>query len=207
MRTERNRPFVVQKCLSCGRLNGTIAAAQSGCALINESDGGKGYKMEELKKLFGDKALTYAELEAALQGSKNLKLANLAGGQYVDKAKFAQLETQLAEAKAGREADARAFGDQLNTQKKDAGIALALTQAQAKNLTAARALLRLDDIALEGDTLTGLDAQLEAIRRENPFLFGGAAQNPPPPANGGAGNVLGDSARWRMEAGLPVAGQ
>ncbi len=163
--------------------------------------------MEQLKKLFGDKALTYGEFEAALQSSKELKLANLAEGQYVDKAKFAQLEAQLLEAKAGREADAKAFGDQLSAQKKDAGIAQALSRAQAKNLTAARALLRLDDIALDGDKLTGLDEQLEAVMRENPFLFGAAQGNPPPPANGGGGFVSDDTAKWRAEAGLPATGQ
>lgn len=164
--------------------------------------------MEQLKKLFGEKALTYGEFEAALQGCKDLKLANLAEGQYVDKAKFAQLETQLAEAKTGREADAKAFGAKLATQKKDAGIAQALTRAQAKNLTAAKALLRLDEIALEGDALTGLDEQLEAVMRENPFLFGGAQGNPPPPVNGhGTGFVSDDTAKWRLEAGLPKAEQ
>ncbi|HWP51805.1 MAG TPA: phage scaffolding protein [Clostridia bacterium] len=163
--------------------------------------------MEQLKQLFGDKALTYGELEAALKGCKDLKLANLAGGQYVDKAKYAQLEAQLAEAKTGREADAKAFGAQLSAQKKEAGISQALTKAQAKNLTAAKALLRLDDIALDGDRLTGLDEQLEAVVRENPFLFGGAQGNPPPPANGGGSFVSSDTAKWRAEAGLPVAEQ
>ncbi len=160
--------------------------------------------MEQLKKLFGDRALTYGELEAALQDSKDLKLVNLAGGQNVDKARYAALEGQLGEAQAGREADARAFGAQLTAQKKDAGVALALTRAQAKNLTAVKALLNLEAIALEGDRLTGLDAQLEAVMRENPFLFGGAPQNPPPPAGGGAGPAGDDTARWRQEAGLPA---
>lgn len=163
--------------------------------------------MEQLKKLFGDKALTYGELEAALQGCKDLKLANLAAGQYVDKAKYAQLEVQLAETRAGREADAKAFGEQLTAQQKEAGIAQVLTRAQAKNLTAAKALLRLEDIAFDGERLTGLDEQLETVMRENPFLFGGTQGNPPPPTNGGNGFVSSDTARWRTEAGLPPAGQ
>ena len=50
--------------------------------------------MDKLKALFGDKALTYAELEAALKDSKEIKLANLASGQYVDIGKFKQAETQ-----------------------------------------------------------------------------------------------------------------
>ena len=50
--------------------------------------------MEFLKAIFGDKALTYSELEAALKDSKDVKLANLAAGGYVDKEKYAALETK-----------------------------------------------------------------------------------------------------------------
>lgn len=163
--------------------------------------------MQELKKLFGDRALTYSELEDALQGCESLKLTNLAGGQYVDRVQYVELEAQLQEVLTGRAQDAKAFGVQLATQQKDAGIALALTRAQAKNLTAAKALLNLESIALEGERLVGLDAQLETVMRENPFLFGGAPQNPPPPAGGGVGPAGDDTAKWRFEAGLPVAGQ
>ena len=38
--------------------------------------------MDFLKAIFGDKALTYSELEAALKDSKDIKLANLAGGTH-----------------------------------------------------------------------------------------------------------------------------
>ena len=51
--------------------------------------------MEFLKTIFGDKALTYAELEAALKDSKEIKLGNLATGQYVDKAKLEGKITEL----------------------------------------------------------------------------------------------------------------
>lgn len=44
--------------------------------------------MEKLKSLFGDKALTFAELEAALQDNKEIKLVNLAAGGYVGKDKL-----------------------------------------------------------------------------------------------------------------------
>lgn len=163
--------------------------------------------MQELKKLFGDRALTYSALEEALQGCEELTLANLAGGQYVGRAQYAELEAQLQEVLAGRAQDAKAFGAQLLAQQKDAGITLALTRAQAKNLTAAKALLNLEGIALEGERLVGLDAQLETVMRENPFLFGGAAQNPPPPSGGGVGPAGDDTAKWRLEAGLPMAAQ
>ena len=50
--------------------------------------------MELLKAIFGDKALTFSELEAALKDNKELKLANLAEGGYVGKEKFEALETK-----------------------------------------------------------------------------------------------------------------
>ena len=161
--------------------------------------------MEALKTLFGERALTFDELSEALQGSKDVKLANLAAGQYVDKAKYAQLEAQLTEHKTRHAAEVKALGEQLGLQQKNACIELALTKAQAKNLIAAKALLRLDEIRLEGGQLSGLEEQLQAIMRENPFLFGEASQNPPPPLPGGTGFTADDTARWRTEAGLPPA--
>ena len=39
-------------------------------------------------KANGEKALTYDDLQKALEGSKDVKIANLATGQWVDKGKF-----------------------------------------------------------------------------------------------------------------------
>lgn len=47
-----------------------------------------------LKAIFGDKSLTLDELSAALDSSKDVKLANLADGRYVDKEKYSALETK-----------------------------------------------------------------------------------------------------------------
>lgn len=163
--------------------------------------------MEYIKKLFGEKAMTYDEFATAVHGCKELKLANLAEGQYVDRSKYAQVESQLSDLKAKHEADTKAFGEQLGAQKKNACLELALTKAQAKNLTAAKALLKLDEIKLEGDGLTGLEEQLQTVMSENPFLFGQEQGNPPPPMQGSAGFIADDTAKWRAEAGLPVAGQ
>lgn len=44
--------------------------------------------MEFLKAIFGDRAMTYEELTAALKDSKDVKLANLAKGEYVGVEKF-----------------------------------------------------------------------------------------------------------------------
>ncbi len=44
--------------------------------------------MEKLKALFGSDALTFEQLEEKLKDNKEIKLANLASGNYVDKAKL-----------------------------------------------------------------------------------------------------------------------
>ena len=55
-----------------------------------------------LKKLFGTpkegeapKAMTYAELEAAIDGDKDISLVNLKAGGYVSKDKFDAKDTEL----------------------------------------------------------------------------------------------------------------
>ena len=54
--------------------------------------------MEFLKNIFGDKALTFADFKAALEADKNIKLANLADGKYVDKDKLDKKNNDLSEA-------------------------------------------------------------------------------------------------------------
>lgn len=77
----------------------------------------------------------------------------------------------------------------LSAAKLSSAVDLALTGAKAKNLTAAKALLKMDAISLDGEKITGLDDQLKTITKENPFLFGEPDKNPPPPTPGsGAGN-------------------
>lgn len=171
--------------------------------------------MEFLKSIFGDKALTYAELEAALKDNKDVKLGNLASGQYVDKGKYEALETranglqaQLDDAnkaisefkkldvegikKAAKDwetkytTETQALNAKLEQQKKDSRIDLALVEAKAKNVKAARALLDVDKVSLDGDNLIGLKEQLEAVAKANPYLFGDEAGNPAPPASGAA---------------------
>jgi hypothetical protein len=41
----------------------------------------------------------------------------------------------------------------------------------AKNTKALRALLDMEKIKYENDTLSGLDEQIEAIKKDNDFLF------------------------------------
>ena len=54
--------------------------------------------MEFLKNIFSDKALTFADFKAAIEADKNIKLANLADGKYVDKDKLDKKSNELTEA-------------------------------------------------------------------------------------------------------------
>lgn len=169
--------------------------------------------MDFLKSIFGDKPLTYAELETALKDNKEIKLANLASGNYVDKEKFDKselkakgLETQLGEAnntidgfkamdidtikksaddwKTKYDTDTKALTEKLIKQTLDSKIDFALTGAKAKNLTAVKALLKQDAISLDGENILGLNEQLATITKDNPYLFGDVEENPAP--GGGA---------------------
>lgn len=172
--------------------------------------------MDFLKPIFGDKALTYAELEAALKDNKEIKLANLASGQYVDKEKFDKaetrandLDTQLKNANTtikgfkdvdveGLKAkvadwekkyndDTKALNQKLSDQTKSSKIENALLGAKAKDVKAARALLDESKISLDGDNVLGLADQIAALQKDKAWLFGEAQQqNPAPPAGGTA---------------------
>lgn len=69
--------------------------------------------------------------------------------------------------------------------RKNSAIDLALAASKAKNSKAARALLNLDAVTMDGDKLIGLDEQLKTMKKENPWMFddGGAAEGD----NGGTG--------------------
>lgn len=170
--------------------------------------------MDFLKSIFEDKALTYADLEAKLKDNKEIKLANLASGQYVDKEKFERaetkakdLETQLntanetikgfkdldieglkkgvSEWEKKYNDDTKALNDKLINQTKSSKIEIALLAAKAKNTKAVKALLDEEKISLDGENLIGVNEQLEAIKKDNAYLFDdGRLPNPPPPYGG-----------------------
>lgn len=53
--------------------------------------------MEDLKSLFGEGSLSYEEFSQKLGEAKDIKLANLKSGNYVDKAKYDKLEVSVNE--------------------------------------------------------------------------------------------------------------
>lgn len=163
--------------------------------------------MDELKTLFGENALTYAQFTEALEKAdkKTINLANLAKGGYVSKDKFTNKETELATANqtikdlqdAAKKWDGvdveklkgdfaalqTKYNDDLAAAKLDNALNMALVEAKAKNPKLARAALDMSVIKLDGDKLTGLSEQLEALKKSDAYLFdiedgkGGARMN------------------------------
>lgn len=180
--------------------------------------------MEFLKDIFGDQALTYGELETALKGNKEIKLANLASGQYVDKAKLEKaegdiqtmqktirdlqaldaegLKVQLSTLQKKYDDDLGALNAKLTGQTLNSKVDMALKDAKARNLKAVRALLDMDKVSLENDEIVGLQEQLDGITKDNPYLFGEDKNPPPPVAGGSADNFTTEMNKWRAEAGL-----
>ena len=65
--------------------------------------------------------------------------------------------------------------------KLNSALDMALLQAKARDIKAARALLNLDEIKLDGEKLLGFDGQMEALKKDKAWLF----ESDEPPADGG----------------------
>lgn len=158
----------------------------------------------------------YNQIDTILKDDKS-KLADLSTGAYVGKEKFEAVEaskkaveTQMAEANKQIEAfkgmnidEIKANADKWKTdfeaattkhQQELAGLKLSyaldgkLTGEKAKNLTAVKALLKMDNIKLDGENLIGFDDQFKAIKEANPYLFDDGKE-PPKAILGGSGQT------------------
>jgi len=123
--------------------------------------------MEFLREVLGEK---FGEFTRALSDynesnpDRQVKLANLADGGYVDKDKYAAL-------KAKYEKEKESFlKDTLNI-KKEYALELALKEEKPRNTKALKALLDFDLITYEDGVLNGFSEQIEKIKKENAFLF------------------------------------
>lgn len=154
--------------------------------------------MEFLKALFEKGALTWEQFQQAAKDAK-LEIVNAAGGAYVPKAdldtKVSELATANTTIKGLRDAakawdgkdpkkledDLKALQTKYDTDtaniRRDAAIDLALTKAKARDPQLTRAALSMDDIKLGADgKITGLDAQVEALKKDKAWLLKRKAQ-------------------------------
>ena len=149
--------------------------------------------MEKLKALFGNEALTWEQLESKLKDSKEIKLANLASGCYVDKKKFDDKVTELETANntitglretvtkfdgvdvERLKADAKEWEAKYNTDieavKLDSAVDLGIVAAKAKNPKLIKAALDMSLIKRDGENVIGLSEQLDNLKKSDGYLF------------------------------------
>ena len=116
----------------------------------------------------------YNELnESKKLSDENLKKANatleeLKGKAGLSEEYKAQIDALKTEAKKAEEAHKAT----ITQMKRDSAIESALTSAKARNTKAVRALLDEGKLVLNDDgTLSGINEQIEAVKKDNAFLF------------------------------------
>lgn len=118
-------------------------------------------------------ATQYQEQLEKNQNELNDFKANAKGNEDLTK-QLEDLESRFDEIKTSSE-------QQIADLKKSSAIDLALTQAGAKNIKAAKALLDSESLELTDEGLKGLDDQLAALKESDGYLFGQSEQVPPNP--------------------------
>lgn len=110
------------------------------------------------------------------EAQKNSKKGSELQGQLKD------LQKQFDDSKAKAE-------EQLQATKKDYEIAAALSKAGAKNDKAVKALLDTEKVNFDDNgKLIGLSEQLEAVKKDNDFLFADENESNPKPTITSKGN-------------------
>ena len=149
--------------------------------------------MDKLKALFGGEALTFEQLEEKLKDNKEVKLANLASGDYVDKVKYNDKVNELTTAQTSlkelQETVKKFDGVDVEKLKQDAidkenqykadlesvklnsAVDLELVARKAKNPKLAKAALDMSIIKLDGEKLIGLSEQLDKLKETDAYLF------------------------------------
>lgn len=151
---------------------------------------------EFLKKLFGDKAVTYEEFETAYKAQESakdgIKVVNLAAGGYVDKEKFERRDEDAKAAeknlktlqetvkkfdgvdveklKTAADDAQKKYDADLAKARLDSAVDLLLVQSGARNVKAAKALLDMSKAKLKDDgSVDGVD--IEGLKKSDTYLF------------------------------------
>ncbi len=145
--------------------------------------------MEFLKEILGEEL--YAQVAAKLEGNKTVKLANLASGEYVSKAKYESdmqaKETRIQElTQSVKDFDGvdvkqlqkdvenwkTKYSQDLESARLESAIKLAIAKSGTRSEKALMGMLDKDAIKIDKDgKITGLDEQIEAIKKSDGFLF------------------------------------
>ena len=165
--------------------------------------------MEFLKNVLG--VDLYNQVAEALKGhEKDIKLANLATGDYVSKGKYDSdlqaRDTRIAELTKEvqnfdgvdvkkLQDDAKEWESKYNSdikaERRNSAIKLAVAKAGARSEKALMGMLDMDSIKLGDDgKITGLEEQIAQIKKDDAFLF--KSDQEPDPDKKGDVNLGGD---------------
>lgn len=157
--------------------------------------------MPNLKEIIGEELYKQLPEEAKIK-FKDANLEDIAGGAYIPKARFDQVNTEAKDYKQqvverdkqinnlkDEFKDAKGLKEKVEQLEKDNkqkdtdyeknlkqikldnAIETALKSANAKSPKALKALLDLEKVKLDGDTLLGFEDQLTSIKKEHDYLF------------------------------------
>lgn len=145
--------------------------------------------MEFLKTVLGEDL--YKQVADKLNGNKDIKLANLASGEYVSKQKYdddlKERDTKIADlSKKVQNFDGvdvkklqddvkewkTKYDSDIKAERRSSAIKLAVAKAGARSEKALMGMLDMDSIKLDDDgKITGLDEQIAQIKKDDAFLF------------------------------------
>ena len=150
--------------------------------------------MEELKKVFGTEALTFDQFMTKVgEQGEALKLANLASGQYVSVDKFNAKAGELAAAnntitqlqetvKKFNGVDVEGlrneiatlqtkYNDDIAKERLERALEVAIMGGKARDTKAVKPFLDMSKISMDGETIKGVEEQLEQLKKEKGYLF------------------------------------
>ena len=191
--------------------------------------------MEKLKALFGTDALTFEQLEEKLKDNKEVKLANLASGNYVDKKKFDDKVNELGTANqtitdlqnAAKKFDGvdidklktdfanleTKYNTDIEAAKVDSLLTEELIAAKAKNPRMLKKMLDMSVIKRDGEKLLGVTEQLDTLKKSDAYAFDLEEGQPKGPTvntggnHGGTNNIDTFAASFMKGAGLEMKGE
>ena len=144
--------------------------------------------IEQHKATIKDKFVPIERFNDVNKELKNQKdTVKTLNGQLEDLKKVdpEQLQNEIKRLQGENKTAQEKFESDMRNLKISNAIEKALTGAKAKNVTAVKALLNMDDISLDGDEVKGIDKQLKALTEadETKFLFD-TETDPKPPLKG-----------------------
>lgn len=144
----------------------------------NDINGLKG-KITELEGQITDYKGQVSERDKQLESLKNAK------------GDVESLKEQISKLQDENKAAAQGYEAKIKQMQIDNAVNVALSKAKAKNAKAVRALLDLTNAQMDGETVKGLDKQIDKLKESDAYLFD--TETKPPvngakPAEGGGGN-------------------